>query len=102
MTWDYEQEKQKWLKTEAGRLLKDNQIIILRVYNIIMRYFIFQSNSYSSIGRHPIWFMDGTIEELELIARDERPINGIGDLGRKNLQEILVSEKTILKGEDYD
>lgn len=101
MTWNYKQEEQKWLKTEAGRFLKDNQIIILRVHNIIMRYFIFQSNLYPSAGRHPVWFMNGTIEELELIARDERPINGIGDLGRKNLQEVL-SEKTTLKGEDCD
>lgn len=91
MTWTIEQEKQKWLDTKAGEFLKKSDIQE-RMYNAIMRHFIFQYNPHS--GSIYPWKMKGTIKELELIAKGELPIAGIGDKSRKDLQEVLDNDKS--------
>ena len=85
--WSFKQVTQDWYDTEAGQFFKESELSGLRICNAIMRHFIFQHNPHT--GYMYTWKMEGTIEELELIANSERPIAGVGDGGRKDLQEVL-------------
>ncbi len=89
MTWNKDQEKRKWYDTEAGDFLNQSELVLSRTHNAVMRHFIYQSGPFPERVGDPTWSMKGTIKELELIARDELPIAGLGELGRENLQEVL-------------
>ncbi len=94
IAWNYNLKRHDWDNTEIGMFLKNSKLSGLRVCNAIMRHYIYQFNPCT--GDMYLWKMKGVMEELKKIATGERPIAGVGDVGRAVLQEALEnSDKTI-------